>query len=205
MHTFKKIIAYFVVTVIAFSLGMYSEKLINSFYPHRNAVLEPINAIGEQEEVTTALQNEEIVTADTKLITIEYDLKTKTQVASESNIPIKYIGLNREEFIEEMEVYEMSPALPDIRKGFHSLSVNSFSRQQIEIQKNYLQNETKMHYYIVSKDNKLVVYYDDLETVYITTEIRTDSLPEKVQLEILQMKYFETEEELYNFLESYSS
>lgn len=205
MHTLKKVIAYFVVSVAAFSLGMYCEKLIDSFYPHKNGTLEPISLADGQEEVTTALQNEEIVTADTKLITIEYDLKTKTQIASESNIPLKYIGLNREEFIEEMEVYETSPALSDIRKGFHSLSVNSFSRQQIQIQKNYLQNEEKMHYYIVSKDNKLVVYYDDLETVYITTDIRTDSLPENVQLEILQMKYFETEEELYNFLESYSS
>lgn len=205
MHTLKKVIAYFVVSIAAFSLGMYSEKLINSFYPHKNEISKSIIEVDTNEEVTAAIQNEEVITADTKLITIEYDLKTKTQVSSESNIPLKYIGLNREEFIEEMEVYEISPALSDVRKGFHSLSVNSFSRSRIELQKNYIKQEENIHYYIVSKDNKLIVYYDDLETVYITTDIRTDSLPESVQLEILQMKYFETEEELYNFLESYSS
>ena len=62
-----------------------------------------------------------------------------------------------------------------------------------------------MHFYILSKDNKLVVYYEDMETVFLTTDITLDSLPSNVRLEILSKKYFETEEELYNFLESYTS
>ena len=62
-----------------------------------------------------------------------------------------------------------------------------------------------LHFYILAKDNKLVVYYEDLETVYLSTDIVMDSLPKDVQLEILKKKYFESEEELYNFLESYSS
>ena len=57
----------------------------------------------------------------------------------------------------------------------------------------------------LTKDNKLVVYYEDLETVYLSTDISMDSLSKELQLEILKKKYFESEEELYNFLESYSS
>ncbi len=204
MHRLKKFIAYFVVFVIAFFIGMFFEKLMNSFYPNQKKSTEPI-LIVDEEDMAPVIQQEEIITADTKLITIENNLKTGEVIRGEQNIPIKYIGLNRAEFLEEMEVYETSPALSDMKKGFKSLEVLSFSNKQIELQKNYLYEENKVHYYILAKDNKLIVYYDDLQTVYLTTDITLDSLPEKVQLEILHMKYFETEEELYNFLESYSS
>ncbi len=205
MRKLKKFIAYFVVFFMSFTLGMYSEKLKNTFYPNASNNLNE-KSIHNINESTPAIQSEEIITADTKLITIENNLATKTQVYNESYIPVKYIGLTREQFLEEMEVYEYSPALSDVKKGFHSLMVVSFSRQKIELQKNYLpKGEEKQHYYIISKDNKLVVYLEDMETVYLSTDISMDSLPEKVKLEILQKKYFESEEELYNFLESYSS
>ena len=120
-------------------------------------------------------------------------------------MPTKYIGLNREKFITEMELYEISPALSDIKKGFRSQFVLSFSGHEIVLQKNYSGNNIKLHFYIISKDNKLVVYYEDMETVFLTTDISLDNLPTNVRLEILSKKYFESEEELYNFLESYSS
>ena len=104
-----------------------------------------------------------------------------------------------------MELYEISPALSDIKKGFRSQFVLSFSGHEIVLQKNYSGNNIKLHFYIISKDNKLVVYYEDMETVFLTTDISLDNLPTNVRLEILSKKYFESEEELYNFLESYSS
>lgn len=207
MHKLKKIGAFLFIFSIAFIAGIYCEKLTNSFYPHRyenNPEPIKISAVSEN-EITPALQSEELITADTKLIVVEHDLESGEDIISENTIPIKYIGLNRERFIEEMEIYEISPALSDIKKGFRSLSVVSFSGKEITLQKNYVKSTVQMHFYIVSKDNKLVVYYEDMETVFLTTEISTDSLPTDVRLEILNKKYFETEEELYNFLESYSS
>ena len=58
---------------------------------------------------------------------------------------------------------------------------------------------------MLAENNLLKVYYEDMITLFISTEITLESLPEDVQVEIMQGKYFETEEELYNFLESYSS
>ena len=164
----------------------------------------PISAVSDN-EITPAIQSEEIVTADTKLIIIEHDLESGAEVSSEKAIVVKYIGLNRQRFLEEMEIYEYSPALKDVKKGFRSLEVLNFSGKEITLQKNYKSSTAQLHFYIVSKDNKLVVYYEDMETVFLTTDISMDVLPPDVQLEILQKKYFETEEELYNFLESYSS
>lgn len=207
MQRLKRFSVFFMVITIAFVAGVYYEKLINSFYPHReNTTVEKLDlTVVKDDEIITAIQSEEVITADTKLITVEHNLETGEEISSESSIPIKYIGLNRMRFLEEMEIYEYSPALSDVKKGFRSLEVLSFSKAEVIVQKNYKRSATQLHYYIVSKDNMLVVYYEDLETIFLTTEISMDRLPENVQLEILQKKYFETEEELYNFLESYSS
>ena len=207
MQKLKRFSVFFIGFSMAFVAGIYCEKLVDSFYPHREGTsIDKINlTVVKDEEITPAIQSEEVITADTKLIIVEHNLETGEEMQSESSIPVKYIGLNRERFIEEMEIYEYSPALTDVKKGFRSLEVLSFSKVEITIQKNYKNGTTQLHFYIVSKDNMLVVYYEDMETVFLTTEISMDRLPESVQLEILQKKYFETEEELYNFLESYSS
>ena len=51
----------------------------------------------------------------------------------------------------------------------------------------------------------MVVYDKTLDHVYMNTGIRMEELPVSLQEEIHYMKYVETEEELYHFLESYSS
>ena len=192
MRKLKRISVFLFLFIIAFTAGVFFEKLMNSFYPNNNdsAKTEPIaEVVYEKENYNPAIQNEELISADTKL----------------NIMPTKYIGLNRKRFIEEMDIYEISPALSDIKKGFKSLLVLSFSSKEVTLQKNYMVNNSNMHFFMVSKDNKVVVYYEDMETVFLKTEIEVNHLPENVRLEILNKKYFQTEEELYNFLESYSS
>ena len=54
-------------------------------------------------------------------------------------------------------------------------------------------------------DHLIVVYRGDRQTVYMNTDILLESLSDVLQAEIMQGKYLETEEEVFNFLESYSS
>ena len=54
-------------------------------------------------------------------------------------------------------------------------------------------------------DHFVVVYEADKKTLYLNTDILLDSLQDSLQAEIIQGKYVENEEDLYNFLESYSS
>ena len=60
-------------------------------------------------------------------------------------------------------------------------------------------------YYLMAREGMIWVYHEDMKTVYLTTGIFLDSLPDEVRQEILDKKYIKNEEELYNFLESYSS
>lgn len=60
-------------------------------------------------------------------------------------------------------------------------------------------------YYLMANDGYVCVYYEDMQTMYLTTGIELNRLPDDVRQEVLDKKYIKNEEELYNFLESYSS
>ncbi len=120
-------------------------------------------------------------------------------------MPDKYIGMNRQQFVKEMELYQQSPSLTDQELGFVSVEVAAFSKERVVVRKSYIFKEVSTSFYLVNEKNFVVVYCDDLKTVYMNTNITLDSLPDALKQEIIQNKYVATEEELYNFLESYSS
>ena len=65
--------------------------------------------------------------------------------------------------------------------------------------------EEKKGFFLLNENHYVVVYDHSLNHVYMNTDILVEELPERLQTEILNMKYIEDEGELYNFLESYSS
>lgn len=60
-------------------------------------------------------------------------------------------------------------------------------------------------YYLMEVNGYIVVYLSDKETPYEYTDIPYDELPALVREEIRNGKYIENTEELYGFLENYSS
>ena len=64
---------------------------------------------------------------------------------------------------------------------------------------------TAYEYMIVEEEGYLLVYMKDLKTVYMYTDIQLLELPDELQEEIHMGKPFWDLEELYAFLENYSS
>ena len=60
-------------------------------------------------------------------------------------------------------------------------------------------------YYLSELQGYVVVYLSDRTTIYEFTEIPVPDLPKEVQQELASGKYVGTAEELYAFLENYSS
>lgn len=58
---------------------------------------------------------------------------------------------------------------------------------------------------MVSENNYVVVYELPDREIYEYTDLILDVLPEEVRQEIREEKYIRDEEELYNFLENYTS
>ena len=124
---------------------------------------------------------------------------------TEERVPSMYLGMNREQFLLAMEQYAAFPPLSEKERGFVSLEVKSFSTQRVVVQMNYQYVQPSKSFYLAVADNELVVLLEDQKTVYIHTGIRLKDLPENVQHDIINMRFVENEEKLYNFLEAYSS
>lgn len=60
-------------------------------------------------------------------------------------------------------------------------------------------------FYLSELQGYVTVYLSDKTTIYELTEIPLSDLPEEVRQEVASGKYVETAEELYAFLENYSS
>ncbi len=147
----------------------------------------------------------ETLCVDTEYILEETDVLYHTVVETTWRLPDKYVGMNREQFLQAMEVYEAFPPLSELERGFVGLEVLSFSRDRVVIQMNYKFVQPSSSFYLAVYDNKVVVYLEDRKTIYIETEILLDSLPQQLQESIIGMMWVENEEKLYDFLENYSS
>lgn len=60
-------------------------------------------------------------------------------------------------------------------------------------------------FYLKDVNGYVVVFLSDKKTAYEYTDILCEELPENIRQELANGKYIENQEELYGFLENYSS
>ncbi len=149
---------------------------------------------------------QEIVTGrDTEYVMETYDTQTNAVTEETSGIPVQYIGCTREEIVKLLEEYEENPSIEDLEAGFVDYSLLYFSADKIVLRKNYNSAKAGYKYCIVSERGYLTVYYIDMKTIYEYTSIETSSLPNNVQLQVIQGLYMKDLSEVFSFLETYSS
>lgn len=232
MKVVKRISLFLAMAGIMFSAGSYATlKAEQFFYPNRyngeekntaseaesqktsqaasngssaGAFLQDGEKAKEQ-VIETAVEKAPVITADTVYLIEEVNLSDGTIQEKEEQIPVKYIGLDRLSLIEELDAYEQNPALSDLKQGFQNIELSSFSRDRVVICKYYRPEPEEKGYYLMVADHFVIVYEEDKKTLHTNTDILLESLSEELQTEIIGGKYIENEQELYNFLESYSS
>lgn len=160
---------------------------------------------GASGEARAVAASSETINVDTEYVLEETDMRTHTVVETTWRLPDKYVGMNREQFLDAMEMYEASPPLSEMERGFVSLEVLSFSRERVVVQMNYQYIQPSESFYLMVEDNFIVVYLDDRQTIYMNTDIQLTDLPDDVQQDIIQTMFMPDEESLYDFLETYSS
>lgn len=211
MKFIKRISLFFIYPLSMFSLGFASNMAIMEyFYPggqKESVQTEEKTEVEEKEpyQIEVSVSEEPVVTANTQYILQEYDALNKQVNEMEINAPDKYIGLNREMLAEEIESYNQNPSLTDLEKGFKYMELVSFSGKRIVVRKSYEPVEETKGFFLLNENHYVVVYNKSLSDIYMSTDIRVEELPQKLQEEIINMKFVEDEGELYNFLESYSS
>ena len=159
----------------------------------------------EEQIIEAVMEEAPVITADTAYLVEEVNLSDGTVEEKEEEIPVKYIGLDRLRLIEELEAYDKNPALTDLKLGFETIELAAFSKDRVVICKYYRPEEEPEGFYLMVADHYVIVYENDRKTIHMNTDILLDSLSEELQAQIIEGKYIEDEQELYNFLESYSS
>ena len=213
MKVIKRISLFFVMAGIMFSAGSYATlKAEQFFYPNKYgetgngaAALYQDGEKTKEQVIETAVEKAPVITADTVYLIEEVNLSDGTIQEKEEEIPVKYIGLDREELLGELEAYERNPALSDLKLGFQNIELSSFSRDRVVVCKYYRAEPEEAGFYLMVADHFVIVYEKDKKTIHTNTDILLESLSEELQTEIIRGKYIENEQELYNFLESYSS
>ncbi len=217
MKYVRRISLFLVTSVFLMGAGGYAAlKAEQFFYPNRyqekevKQIVEQKNdsiteeADIQEQVIETAVENVPVVTADTTYLIEEINLADGSIREKQEAVPVKYIGLDRESLIKELESYDRNPPLSEQEMGFETIELTAFSKDRVVICKYYKEEEPK-GYYLMVEDHFIVVYEEDKQRLHMNTDILLEDLNDKLKAEIIQGKYIENEEELYNFLESYSS
>lgn len=218
MKFVRRVSLFLISSVFLMGAGGYATlKAEQFFYPNRyqekevkKIVEQKSDAMTEEPEsqqeqvIETAVEKVPVVTADTTYLIEEINLADGTIREKEEEVPVKYIGLDRESLIKELESYDRNPPLSEQELGFETIELTAFSKDRVVICKYYKEEEPK-GYYLMVEDHFIVVYEEDRQRLHMNTDILLENLNDKLKAEIIQGKYIENEEELYNFLESYSS
>jgi len=208
MKFVKGISLFFALSFLLIAMGFYMGKNIS--LKEQNAKMGQKESSSHEEEKkvqfrAASTNGEQLIDADTHFFVEEADLRRDSVVETEWELPDKYIGMDRDSFVEAMEEYELTPPLSELERGFVSLEVKSFSEEQVVVRMNYSYPMPSISFYLMAEKHMIVVYCDDKETLYMKTNIMLDSLPDELQHKIINGMFVEDEKTLYYFLESYSS
>ena len=163
------------------------------------------DTVDEKRVIEAAMEEIPVITADTVYLVGKINLSDGTIEEGEEAVPVKYIGLDRSSLLEELEEYNKNPPLSELKNGFTNIELTAFSKDRVVICKYYEPEPEEEGFYLMVADHFVIVYKEDKRTIYMNTDILLDNLSSQLQEEIIAGKYVENEQELYNFLESYSS
>ena len=212
MKAVKSIGLFFAMSIVFFVIG-YLAGMETTLHQMRRIepdlqeeeTAEMPQAKEEFKEFLDVSSNSKYLRSDTELVVEEVDVRSGTATEVIGILPEKYVGMDLDGFRETIAQYNLSPPLSERQRGFQSAEVLRFSRDRVVVQKNYRRVSPEEGFYLALSDYRVVVLLEDKKSLYMTTDISLNMLPEAIQQELMDMIYVENEAGLYDFLEAYSS
>lgn len=195
-------------------IGIFLFALLNAgvfYYSYKTTYdeLQQTHAVKEGADtglsVEAAVPQETVTKTDTLLVVEEYEVQNETVKEENEKLPVAFLACTRGEIEELVASYAEEPSLEDLEAGFVGAELRSFSAEKLVVRKIYDSARAGNRYCVLADRGMLTVYYVDRKTVYEYTTIPVALLPNSVQLEVTQGKYFSTLEQVFAFLETYSS
>lgn len=147
----------------------------------------------------------DFILPETRLIMETVDLKSGEKTEEHLAMPAIYLGLEREELVDYLKSYMKHRSIREREMGLISFNLESYSTQEVVLRKTYCASEDYHKFFIIYKQGRMVVYYSDRETVYDYPDISLSELPLEMQCRLMAGMEIKDENELYRFLQNYSS
>lgn len=181
-----------------FGLGVY---FYHYFYPEQYVK----NELGEYVNIAVSANKETFPVDKSTTFEIQYYYPDENRTLTEQveTIPA-LIGCDKEGVLNYLKDYMEHLSYEEQEQGLTSYNLVSYQDNHISLRKTYKKTEVN-GYYAKSFNGTIVILNGDEKTVYEYTQIPINVLPEKLQEEVISGYYLETDEDLYSFLENYSS
>lgn len=189
------------ITIICYQFTFLQSRK-KSYENQKNIVT--ANERGTTSETVTVGMGPDIVTKSTKIIIESYDESGRLIERKEETATTELLGNNRLDMLVYANQYrELSP--DEEREGLERMVLESFSPEIVTLVKYYGEPQEEQGYFIGIKDNVVIVYLQDRSQVYEYTNIEVWMLPKDIQMQLIDGIYVENEQELFDFLQTYSS
>lgn len=152
-----------------------------------------------------AAVNNQLICNLTKFVEEEYNADTGEMTEKKINTPVELLGYSRDKLIIYMKQYMKSPGTEDAKKGLIAFELVSFSRDKVVWRKTYCKTTEDARFYGRAENGYVTIYLNDKITLYDYTNIRIEKLPSNLQEKLEEGIEFQTFEELYDFLETFTS
>lgn len=137
------------------------------------------------------------INTKTEFIYETYNINTKELTYKTTTGPIEYLGYTREMLITEIKNQ-------DYPENVVKVELITFSQKEVVI-RSTIAYEITADYYVKAVDEALIIYLNDRETIYDYASIDLNEIPEELRDKLLKGMYIETTEDLYEFLQNFSS
>lgn len=153
------------------------------------------------ETVEAAVQDEVRLTKNTRYYMETFHIEKNSTIREATLLPTEVIGSNRKQFVEYLE--KMMERISE--EGLLSIELTNFTQDEVVVRKTYKEPKDPYEFYLDVQMGRVIVKNMEDDSLYAYTEIKFETLPEDLKREILRGYSVENLEELYEFLETYSS
>ena len=197
----KRNLFFIVFALMTGALSLCGIYFNNYFYPKNYAK----DSTGEYVNITVSEQKSTFPVNKSTIFNVEYSYPDEDRLLKEQ---LRYIpallGCDKAGVEAYLKSYMDNLSKKEQEQGLVSYELISYKDNEITLRKTFRTPQLK-GYYVKSFNGLIVVLNGDGKTVYEYTQISLASLPEDMREDILKGYYVETEEELYNFLENFTS
>lgn len=189
--------------VLALLIGILAGTFVyfnDYFYPKQYVQ----NEKGQYVNVTAPKAETFPVTKNTVFEMEHYYPDEKRKLTEQVDSIPALLGCDKQGVLDYLKDYMEHLSIEEKEQGLTSYDLISYRENTICLRKTYHEPEYK-GYIAQSFNGTIVILKGDGKTVFEYTQIPINNLPEDLQEQVIAGYPLENEEDLYNFLENYSS